>query len=77
MSRRSSRSMTFSSAATSAIVRMSSSVVYGPFFRPLPGRRTLATPIRSFEKARSGGKLVSQYTAPARRSAARSVCCTA
>ena len=50
MSRRSSRSMTSSSAATSAIVRISSSVTNGPSFRPLPGSTTLAMPMSSREK---------------------------
>ena len=46
MSARSSRSIASSSAATSAIVRISSSVTNGPSLRPLPGRITLAKPMR-------------------------------
>ena len=46
MSRRSSRSIASSSAATSAIVRRSSSVTNGPSFRPLPGSITFARPMR-------------------------------
>ena len=38
--------MTSSLAATSAICRISSSVMKGPSLMPLPGRTTLATPIR-------------------------------
>ena len=74
MSRRSSRSISCSSAATSAMVRRSSSVTNGPSFRPLPGSITFARPMRPRESRRNGGKTVIAHRNPDTFSAARSGC---
>src|SRR6266567_4471965 len=71
---RSSRSMASSSAATSAIWRISSSLTNGPSLRPRPGSTTLARPIRPRESARNGGKFVKNERTGDTRSTARSVC---
>jgi len=77
MRRRSSPSIDASLAATSAMVRISSSVTKGPVFRPFPGRTTLATPMSRFDSQRSGAKWVRNQSMGVSASAARSVCCTA
>ncbi len=58
MSSRSSVSIDDSLAATSAIVRISSSVTNGPPRRPLPGITMLASPMNMRVSTRSGGKRV-------------------
>ena len=72
---RSDSSMTACSMASSARARISSSVTNGPFFRPLPGRITLATPMRARAGMRSTQPANS--TMGAVNNAARSVCCNA
>src|SRR5437899_1873283 len=68
ISLRSSRSMASSSAATSAIWRISSSLTNGPSLRPRPGSTTLARPIRPRESTRNGGKFVKNARIGATRS---------
>ena len=71
MSLRSSPAMASSSAATSAIVRISSSVTYGPCLSPFPGSTTLATPMRPRDSIRSGAKWVRNQSSGVTRIAAR------
>ena len=72
---RSDSSITECSMASSARARISSSVTNGPFFRPLPGRMMLATPM----SARAGRRSTqpANSTIGAVSIAARSVCCSA
>src|SRR5215210_4441874 len=73
MSLRSSRSIASASAATSAIVRISSSDTNGPSFSPRPGSSRFARPMRLRESTRRGGKYVTAYRKRETPSAARSV----
>ena len=59
MSRRSSCSITSSSAAASTMPSSSCSETNGPCFRPLPGRSTLVRPMRAAVMSRSGGNRTS------------------
>ncbi len=77
MSSRSSVSIESSSAATSAIVRMSASVVNGPERIPLPGSTTFAKPMKSRERSRSGKKPVTDASNGEIASTVRSLCCNA
>jgi len=61
-------------AATSAIVRISSSVTNGPWRSPRPGRTTFASPISPRDRSRSGGNVLRKCRSGVMRSAARSVC---
>ena len=73
MSLRSSPAIDSSSAATSAIVRISSSVMKGPCFNPFPGSTTFAKPINPRDSNRSGGRFVRNHSSGVTCSAARSV----
>ena len=77
MSSRSSVSIESSSAATSAMVRMSASVVKGPDRIPLPGNTTFAKPMNSRVSRRSGRKPVTDTSSGEMNSAVRSLCCSA
>ncbi len=77
MSSRSSVSMESSCAATSAIVRMSASVVNGPERSPLPGSTTLANPMNNRVNSRSGRKPVTETSSGEMKRAVRSLCCSA
>ena len=77
MRRRSSRSMTSPSVATSTVASSSDSDTKGPSLRPLPGTRTLARPMSARDRRRTSGNPAMAWTTGATRSAARSGCCTA
>ena len=81
MNVRSSRSITFSSWATSAIALSSESVMYEWCMLSSSSPETpmirLASPMRREESQRMGGKRMSVLTIGALTSAARSECCTA
>ena len=61
-------------AATSAMVRICASVTNGPSLGPLPGRMTLAAPMRPRDSMRTGQNWVRNHSSGVTRSAARSVC---
>ncbi len=77
MSSRSSVSIDASCAATSAIVRISSSVTNGPPRSPFPGMTTLARPIKPRVRTRNGPNRVRNASRGDTRITARSACCTA
>ena len=77
MSWRSSVSIESSCAATSAIVRMSASLVNGPRRIPWPGSTTLAKPMNPRDSTRNGQNRVTHVSSPEIASAVRSLCCSA